>query len=180
MSIIKPLITAIVLMISLTINAQTCNSNVKDDWQNNRYIDNGDGTILDKFTKLIWKQCAEGLSGDDCATGGAIAANWQQALQQANSSIFAGKLDWRLPNLKELLSLVRLNCSSPAINEALFPNTGGDYLLFSSPSGYFWSFSCFLYFSIGFLLIAFRYYGLGFTSQRHYSTHRLRLVRSGQ
>ncbi|MBA5248112.1 MAG: DUF1566 domain-containing protein [Gammaproteobacteria bacterium] len=168
MSIIKPLITAIVLMISLTINAQTCNSNVKDDWQNNRYIDNGDGTILDKFTKLIWKQCAEGLSGDDCATGGAIAANWQQALQQANSSIFAGKLNWRLPNLKELLSLVRLNCISPAINEALFP---------SNPAKYFWSSSPFMKDSSQAWAVTF-YKGYYSNINRN-NSHRFRLVNAG-
>ncbi|MBA5249060.1 MAG: DUF1566 domain-containing protein [Gammaproteobacteria bacterium] len=168
MSIIPQLITATTLMISLTINAQTCSPNIKDNWQNNRYTDKGDGTILDKSTDLIWKKCAEGLSGNDCATGVAITANWQQALQQANNSTFAGKSDWRLPNIKELSSLVRRNCYNPTINEALFPNTAANYFWSSSPSAEDSAFTWMFYFSIGFSRITYRYYSL-----------RLRLVRSG-
>jgi len=120
-------------MISFTINAQTCNSHIKDEWQNNRYTDKADGTVLDKYTNLIWKKCIEGLSGSDCTTGSAINVNWKQALQQANNSTFAGKSDWSLPNIKELSSLVRLNCYLPAINEALFPNTAASLFWSSSP-----------------------------------------------
>ena len=168
MSIIKPLITATALMISLTINAQ-CNSNMADEWQNNRYTDKGDGTILDKSTNLIWKQCAEGLSGDDCATGSATTANWQQALQQANNSTFAGKSDWRLPNIKELSSLVRRNCYSPAINETLFPNTSANDFWSSSPRSVS---------SNGAWVINF-VYGNGSEGYRG-NSFRVRLVRSGQ
>ena len=156
-------------MISLTINAQTCNSNMTDEWQNNRYTDKGDGTILDKSTNLIWKQCAEGLSGDNCATGSAIAVNWQQALQQANSSTFAGKSNWRLPNIKELSSLVKLNCYLPAMNEVLFPNIPAENFWSSSPnsssSGKAWVI----------------YFGYGDDSNSYRSTSNMsRLVRSEQ
>ena len=169
MSIIKPLITATALMISLTINAQTCNSHIKDEWQNNRYTDKGDGTILDKSTNLIWKKCTQGLSGNDCATGSATTTNWQQALQQANNSTFAGKSDWRLPNIKELSSLARRNCHSPAINETLFPNTPANYFWSSSPhsndSYYAW--------------IVYFVHGYAYNNNR-YNNYGLRLVRSGQ
>ena len=169
MSIIKPLITATALMISLTINAQTCNPNMTDGRQNNRYTDKGDGTILDKFTKLIWKKCAQGLSGDDCATGSVAIINWQQALQQANNSTFAGKSDWRLPNIKELSSLVRHNCYVPAINEALFPN---------ADNGGFWSSSPFLSRSNEVWVVIF---GDGGGHGNHYANGgNVRLVRSGQ
>jgi len=169
MSIIKPLITATALMISLTINAQTCNSNMTDEWQNNRYTDKGDGTILDKSTNLIWKKCTQGLSGNDCATGSATTTNWQQALQQANNSTFAGKSDWRLPNIKELSSLVRRNCYLPAINETLFPNT---------PASYFWSSSPRSNYSSGAWIVHFGY-GIDSSNNRN-NSNRLRLVRSGQ
>jgi len=169
MSIIKPLITATALMISLTINAQTCNSHIKDEWQNNRYTDKGDGTILDKSTNLIWKKCTQGLSGNDCATGSATTTNWQQALQQANNSTFAGKSDWRLPNIKELSSLVRRNCYLPAINETLFPNTPASYFWSSSPHSYYSNKAWIVNFGNG--NDRFNYRG---------SSFRLRLVRSGQ
>ncbi|MBA5249246.1 MAG: DUF1566 domain-containing protein [Gammaproteobacteria bacterium] len=170
MSIIKPLITATALMISLTINAQTCNSHIKDEWQNNRYTDKGDGTILDKSTNLIWKKCTQGLSGNDCATGSATTTNWQQALQQANNSTFAGKSDWRLPNIKELSSLVRRNCHSQAINEALFPNTA-NYFWSSSPHSNYLSSAWAVDFNVDFGRVI---------SDYRYNSKWVRLVRSGQ
>jgi hypothetical protein len=32
-----------------------------------RYLDNGDGTITDTKTQLMWKKCSEGQSGDNCS-----------------------------------------------------------------------------------------------------------------
>ena len=90
--------------------------------------DNGDGTVTDTKTGLIWKQCLEGQSGSDCATGSAEFFTWQQALQRAqtlnDSGGFAGSTDWRVPNTKELSSLVEYQCTNPAINLTRFPNTG--------------------------------------------------------
>lgn len=124
--------------------AQTCNPAVPATAPANRYTDNGDGTVTDIATTLMWKQCAEGLSGAGCATGAGMSINWQQALQQAqtvNSGGFAGYSDWRLPNVKELASLVEKQCS-PAINLTLFPNTLGTGFWSSSPcafaSAYAW------------------------------------------
>ena len=89
--------------------------------------DNGDGTITDRKTGLMWKQCSEGQSGADCASGRAETFTWQQALQQAqavnSSGGFAGFSDWRVPNIKELSSLVEHQCAEPAINLTRFPNT---------------------------------------------------------
>src|SRR5450755_69744 len=41
------------------------------------YTDNGDGTITDNVSALMWKKCSEGLSGSNCATGTATETNWQ-------------------------------------------------------------------------------------------------------
>ena len=49
--------------------------------------------------------------------------NWQRALALTPKSSYAGHNDWRLPNVKELRSLVEQCRSNPAINTNIFPNT---------------------------------------------------------
>ena len=117
--------------------AQECRQTLPVSAPDTRYIDNLDGTVTDKVTGLIWKQCPEGLSGADCGAGSedviahgqvpedSTLLTWQAALQHAAAADFAGSHDWRLPNLKELQSLVELGCRTPAVNSRLFPNTPG-------------------------------------------------------
>lgn len=64
----------------------------------NDYTDNGDGTVTDSATGLEWSQADSG-SG----------LNWQEALawvQQKNAEGWLGHSDWRLPDAKELQSIV--------------------------------------------------------------------------
>lgn len=89
------------------------------------YIDHGDGTVTDIRTGLMWRQCSEGLSGAGCTIGSAEIHTWADALVEAASSEFAGYSDWRVPNVRELLSLMEECRSEPAINIRFFPNTPG-------------------------------------------------------
>jgi hypothetical protein len=57
--------------------------------------DNGDGTITDRATSLMWQKADSGKG-----------MNWEQALAYAASAKLAGHSDWRLPNAKELQSIV--------------------------------------------------------------------------
>lgn len=116
--------------------AQTCSDLILATAPDSRFQANGDGTVTDLSTGLIWKQCAEGLSGADCLTGSLSAFTWQQALQHAEAQVFAGSSLWRLPNKNELASLVERRCIQPAINGRFFPNT---------PSSWFWSSSPYAY-----------------------------------
>jgi uncharacterized protein DUF1566/EF hand domain-containing protein len=61
----------------------------------NKFKDNKNSTITDKATGLMWMQ-----------TDSKKGMNWQQALKYAENSRFAGYSDWRLPNAKELQSIV--------------------------------------------------------------------------
>ncbi len=64
----------------------------------NAFIDNGDGTITDEATNLMWTQ-------DDSEQG----MNWEQALawvEAKNRESYLGHSDWRMPNVKELQSLL--------------------------------------------------------------------------
>ena len=109
--------------------AQTCNDHIPASTPDSRFTDNGDGTVTDNVTGLMWKKCVEGLSGTDCATGTDEAFTWKEALAQPgvvnNGGGFAGHTDWRLPNIKELVSIVEEKCSYPAINLTIFPNDPG-------------------------------------------------------
>ena len=64
----------------------------------NDFKDNGDGTVSDEATGLMWAQRDNGE-----------AVNWQEALawvRQCNATAYLGYTDWRLPDVKELQSIV--------------------------------------------------------------------------
>ena len=65
------------------------------DYGKNNFVDNGDGTISDLATGLMWQQADDG-----------IARNWEEALSYAENLGLSGRSDWRLPNAKELQSIV--------------------------------------------------------------------------
>jgi hypothetical protein len=85
--------------------------------------------ITDTKTGLVWKRCAEGMawSGGTC-TGTAALYTHEQALARASAQ--AGTTGWRLPNIKELSSIVDDSRVSPAIDPIAFPAT---------PNSWFWS-----------------------------------------
>ena len=76
----------------------------------NSFVDNGDGTITDTATGLMWQQADDGTMRD-----------WENALSYAENLTLAEYSDWRLPNAKELQSIVDYTrspqtTSSPAID----------------------------------------------------------------
>lgn len=92
-----------------------------------RAIDNGNGTVTDPRTGLMWDRCALGQTLSDGCAGEPDYRTWQQALQDAaanNGHFWRGYSDWRLPNAKELASLIDVSRRRPAIDDALFANAG--------------------------------------------------------
>lgn len=108
--------------------AGTCYTDVPITHPSGRLVDNRNGTVTDRATGLMWKQCAEGLRGAGCTSGAAQGVKWQEALQRGANTTFAGYSDWRLPNKNELESLVERSCEDPAINVTVFPKTPLDWL----------------------------------------------------
>lgn len=75
----------------------------------NNFVDNGDSTITDKATGLMW-------SKNDNGKG----LSWQEALAYAESATTAGYEDWRLPNVKELQSIADYSGIFPAMDTIVF------------------------------------------------------------
>lgn len=106
-----------------------------------RFVDNGDGTITDRQTRLMWEKLSLDLSIHHMVT----AYRWVDAqsmkIATLNATSFAGRTDWRLPTLGELQSLV----DYAAINPATFSAFNADCAMFctvltcSCTPGAFWS-----------------------------------------
>lgn len=139
-----------VLLAAPGLHAQQCNDRNNRSAPDARYTIHDDGTVTDNRTGLTWQRCAMGFAfsdngtpatpGDDTCTSSATTAfSWQEALQGAADlnaqGGFAGFTDWRVPNVKELVSLVETACADPAINTVVFPDTPASEAFFSaSPS----------------------------------------------
>lgn len=77
-------------------------------WPVPRFVDNGNQTVTDKLTGLIWSKDANPAAG---------SKTWQQALDYINTlngQNYRGYSDWRLPNRNELESLVNRSQTNPA------------------------------------------------------------------
>jgi hypothetical protein len=95
-----------------------------------RYRDDCDGTVTDLVTGLMWQRLgsADGGAFDAflwaSATGAPIAGAYCANLD------LAGRPDWRLPTVIELLSIVDDTVTNPSVDTSYFPDT---------PSSVFWS-----------------------------------------
>lgn len=125
---------------------------------------NGEIVTIDNVTGLMW---ASDGNGAGCFSGG--TRTWTEALDWAEGLTFAGLSDWRLPNRRELESLVDAGRNLPAINTAYFPNTQLDY---------YWSGTTFLDVTSSAWIVYFRYGNVDPTSK--IGTYYVRAVRCGK
>jgi hypothetical protein len=79
-----------------------------------RFTVNGDGTVTDNCTGLQWLQDS-GETPDDDRDGIPDRVTWCKAMEFCNDLVFADHNDWRLPNVRELQSLVDYGRFAPAI-----------------------------------------------------------------
>ncbi|WP_413699843.1 DUF1566 domain-containing protein [Psychromonas sp. KJ10-10] len=91
-----------------------------------QFVDNGDGTISDLGTGLMWMV-------DDSKQG----LDWQSALAYSENLEYAGYSDWKLPNVKELQTLVDYSGVYPAIDQSLFNISDENAYFWTSTSAYF-------------------------------------------
>jgi formylglycine-generating enzyme required for sulfatase activity len=102
------------------------------DYGMNDFTDNGDGTVTDAATGLMWQQ-------DDSGVG----MQWQDALAYAESLSLAGHDDWRLPNAKELQSVVDYtrspDYSGSAAIDPVFSCTGNTNETLATDYPWYWT-----------------------------------------
>jgi hypothetical protein len=123
---------------------------------NPSFTDNGDGTVTDSAAGLMWQK------------GYAYNKTWGSALEYCNNELVLpannSYTDWRLPNIKELMSMIDHNLSDTAIDLTYFPYSSAFYIsstTYATSTGSAWSVD----FSNG--------YAMGYGK----STHRVRCVR---
>jgi len=90
------------------------------EWGANDFQNNGDGTVSDRALGLTWQQSDDGQTRD-----------WVNALDYCESLTLAGHNDWRLPNVKELQSIVDYTKNDPALDQR--------YLKQSDKKAWYWS-----------------------------------------
>jgi hypothetical protein len=87
------------------------------------YTDNGDGTVTDNVTRLVWQKDVPSSTYDQAA-----------AVLYCSGLSLATHGDWRLPSVIELVSVVDPGRFGPSIDETYFPSTPANPFWSSSPS----------------------------------------------
>ena len=77
------------------------------------FTDNGDNTVTDNVTGLMWQQVPD-----------RIGLSWQEAVDYCNSLELAGYDDWRMPTLKELFSISDFSQGWPYLDTTYFDLAG--------------------------------------------------------
>ena len=96
-----------------------------------RFTDNGNGTITDNRTGLVWVK-----DGNSAGCNNGNALTWKQGISFCKNLDYAGYKDWRLPSIQELQSIVDYGRCDPTINSFYFPHTHSYYWSSTTHSHY--------------------------------------------
>ncbi len=86
------------------------------EFSTGNFRDNGNGTITDTKTGLMWQKNHPTFDGVP------REMTWAEAIAYCEDLSLAGYTDWRLPNRNELQSIVDYTRKSPSINTTYFPD----------------------------------------------------------
>lgn len=113
------------VLVPMVADAQCSNPNMSETTPLSAFvIDNTAGLVTDTRTGLMWSRCLVGETAGPTCDGTPTWMPWDQALQAAAESTYAGYDDCRLPNRAELASIVEFCRGGPALNTAVFMNPG--------------------------------------------------------
>ncbi|NCN08481.1 MAG: DUF1566 domain-containing protein [Leptospira sp.] len=111
------------------------------------FVDNGDETITDNRTGLLWRKCPLSTSGPTCGSG--ITDNYVFADAQTICSATFGA-GWRIPTIREYATLISYPSTLlPYTNSTFFPSLGGGSFYSSINDGSAYHFITFSQPSIG-------------------------------
>ena len=106
------------------------------------YLDNGDGTITDVNTGLTWEKKSDDGSIHDKDTKYTWSDAFAVHVAGLNTANFAGHNDWRVPNVKELQSIVDYERTFPAVSPAFNTSCSGSCTVTTcscTVSDYYWA-----------------------------------------
>ncbi|WP_416305590.1 DUF1566 domain-containing protein [Neptunicella sp. SCSIO 80796] len=124
------------LLISCSIFA-SCQDDIDETAPEENFALVAGGLATDTTTRLMWMRCAIGQQWNTAqgrCLGDPQPVTWQQALQLAHGYVYQSLSGWRLPNMKELNTIVERQCVRPSINSTVFPDTPSDDFWTSTPS----------------------------------------------
>ncbi|HFE37150.1 MAG TPA: DUF1566 domain-containing protein [Gammaproteobacteria bacterium] len=101
------------------LNAQICRKGITPQTIALKNFDFSTPTVaLDVLTGLKWDRCVYGQTWENSTcTGSPIKLTWKEALSVGANN------NKRLPNIKELNTILDLQCAIPPVNLKIFPNT---------------------------------------------------------
>jgi len=136
----------------------TATAGEDSDYTNNppSYTDNGNGTITDNVTDLVWQQTDDDTTRD-----------WASAGTYCDNLTLGSQSDWQLPTVKELSGILNLGGYNPSIN-AVFTGTNSSSYWSSTTRAYNTSYAWYVYF------------GNGFVHSSYKTNNYVRCVRGGQ
>jgi hypothetical protein len=105
--------------------------------------------VTDALTGLTWQGCAGGLTDGSCITGAEEELLWTEAVAYCDDLDWAGRTDWRLPDIYELQSIIDMGELDPVIDQSIFPFTPSIGFWSSSSSAYVPSSSWYVDFTMG-------------------------------
>lgn len=117
------------------VAAQKCLDTIPADTHPSQFVvgTDADGTpiVTDNTTGLVWQRCTIDYTGPHCTQSSQRPTyGWIKALDAVK--VHPG---WRVPNIKELYSLLELSCDGLALNQTIFPNAQTNYVTSSTGAG---------------------------------------------
>ena len=113
-----------------------------------RYKDNGNGTITDKNTGLVWEMKCSSCGGLHDKTNTYLWStssatdtiwDWLADVNTEGGTGFAGKSDWRIPNVKELQSIVDYGRCDATLGGACADQAAIDPIFGPTAASFYWS-----------------------------------------
>ena len=120
------------LFISLSATGQQqCFDTISRSAKADQFVKLPQGQLLHQATGLVWQRCLFGQQWQEAeqgCSGQPVRLSWSEALLMSVTAGQVAQSEWRLPDIKEAMSVVERQCVDPAIDLALFPGVNSENL----------------------------------------------------